>query len=107
MAKLVEFDLGDGETVLIEVEEVESEDIEPVSKRPGEMVAKARQTFGEALNGVVPMVRLMKRRLDDLAEPADEVEVKFSVKLTGEVGAVLTKVGGEATYEITLKWANK
>jgi hypothetical protein len=36
-------------------------------------------------------------------EPADEIEVKFGVKLTGTIGAVLT-AGGEASYEVTLKW---
>lgn len=107
MAKLVEFDLGDGESILMEVDEVDSDDIEPVSKEPGEVAAKARETFDKALSGLTPMVKSLKRRLDALNDPADEVEVKFSVKLTGEVGAVVTKVGGEATYEITLKWKNQ
>lgn len=40
MAKLVEFDLGNGETVLIEVEDVESDGIKPVSKRPGEVALR-------------------------------------------------------------------
>ncbi|MCC5899867.1 MAG: hypothetical protein JJU32_18360 [Phormidium sp. BM_Day4_Bin.17] len=107
MAKLVEFDLGNGETVLIEVEDVESDGIKPVSKRPGEVAAQARKTFSEALNNLKPMVANIKAHLDGMTEPADEVQVKFSVKLSGEVGAVVTKVGGEATYEITLKWQHK
>lgn len=107
MARLVEFDLGNGETVLIEVEDVESDGIEPVSKRPGEVAAQAKKTFAEALDNLKPMVENIKARFDGMTEPADEVEVKFSVKLSGEVGAVVTKVGGEATYEITLKWQNK
>lgn len=107
MTKLVKFDVGDGQTVLVEVDEVESEEIEPVSKSPGELAARARQTLSEALDNIGPMIRTLKQKLDALTEPADDVEVKFSVKLTGEVGAVVTKVGGEATYEITLKWTNK
>lgn len=106
MAKLVRFDLGDGETILMEVDEIDSDEIRPVSKSPGEIAAQARQTFDNALSGLTPMVKTLKKRLDALNDPADEVEVKFSVKLTGEVGAVITKVGGEATYEITLKWKN-
>lgn len=105
MTKLVKFDLGDGESILMEVDEVEFDEITPVSKSPGEIAAdQARQTFSEAMAGITPMVRSLKARLDTLNDPADEVEVKFSVKLSGEVGAVVTKVGGEATYEITLKW---
>ena len=107
MTKLVEFDVGNGETVLIEVDEVAAEEIEPVSKIPGEIAAKARQTLSEALDGIAPMVRTMKQRLNTLTDPGDNLEVKFSVKMSGEVGSVITKVGGEATYEITLKWANR
>ncbi len=107
MTKLVEFDVGEGQTIFIEVEEVESEEITPVSKAPGELVAKARQTLSEALDDIAPMVRTLKSRLNALTDPADEVEVKFSVKLSAEIGAVVTKVSGEATYEITLKWTNK
>jgi chaperonin cofactor prefoldin len=107
MTKLVKFDVGDGEMVLVEVEDIESDEIEPVAKSPGELAAQARQTLSEALDGIAPMVRTMKKRLNNLTDVGDEVQVKFSVKLSGEIGAVVAKVGSEATYEITLKWANK
>ncbi|KOP23033.1 hypothetical protein AMR41_28235 [Hapalosiphon sp. MRB220] len=107
MTKLVKFDVGDGQTVLIEVEEVKSEEIKPVSKSPGELAAKARKTLSEALDGIEPMVRTLKQRLNALTDPEDEVEVKFAVKLSAEIDAVVTKLGSEATYEITLKWKNK
>lgn len=107
MTKLIEFDVGNGETVLIEVDEVASKDIKPISKNPGELAAKARQTLSQALDGIAPMVRTMKQRLNTLTDPGDQLEVKFSVKMSGEVGSVITKVGGEATYEITVKWANR
>jgi len=113
MAKLVKFKLDDTgkETVLIEVEDVEGiedvEEIEPCARSYGQLAAEASQTFDRALDGITPMVKTLKRRLDGLTDPADEVEVKFSVKLSGEVGAVVTKVGGEATYEITLKWTHQ
>lgn len=106
MTKLVRFDVGNGETVLVEVDEVATDGIKPVSKLPGELAAKARQTLSEALDGIAPMIRTVKNRLSAMTDPADEVEVKFSVKLSGEIDAVVTKVGGEANYEITLKWKN-
>ena len=107
MAKLVKFQASEGESILVEVEDVESDEIEPAPKSPGEVAAEARDTFTEALASMKPMIRDIKEQLDSLTKPADEVEVKFGVKLSGEIGAVLTKVGGEATYEITLKWQNK
>jgi hypothetical protein len=107
MSKLVKIDVGDGQTVLVEVEDVASEDIEPVTKSPGELAAKARRSLSDALDGIAPMVRTMKKRLNDVTDSGDEIEVKFGVKLSGEIDAVVTKMGSEATYEITLKWANK
>ena len=41
MTKLVEFEVGDGHTVFIEVEDVASDEIEPVSKLPGALASKA------------------------------------------------------------------
>lgn len=102
--KLVEFDVGDGQTVLIEVEDVPSKGVKPVAIAPGEIAAKAKQSFEDSLQTIAPTVNAIHRRLSNLTQPADEVEVKFSVKLSGEVGAVVTKLGGEANYEITLKW---
>ncbi len=107
MTKLVRFDAGDGATVLIEVEEVASGDIKPVAKKPGELAAQARQTLNEAIDGIAPMIRTLKRQLNAMTDPEDEVEVKFGVKLSGEIDAVVAKMGGEATYEVTLKWKNK
>ncbi len=107
MTQLVEFTVGDGETILVEVEDVGSDDLEPIAKTPGEIAARARRTFEQALDPLTPMVKAIKGRLDGLTEPADEVSVKFSVKLNGQLGAVLTSVGGEATYEITLTWGKK
>jgi chaperonin cofactor prefoldin len=106
MTKLVEFQVGEGKTILIEVDEVESDEIRPVSKSPGDIAAKARKTFAEALETIKLMVRDIKQQFDDLPNSADELEVKFSIKLSAEVGAVVTKVSGEANYEITLRWKN-
>jgi hypothetical protein len=72
MAKLVKFDVGDGETVLIEVEDVASDGIKPISKKPGELAAKARQTLSEALDEIAPMVRTLKSRLNAVTESSDE-----------------------------------
>ena len=107
MTKLVRFDAGDGAMILIEVEDVASGDVKPVSKLPGELAAKARKTLSEAIEDVAPMIRTLKQQLNDAIEPADEVEVKFGIKLSGEISAVVTKASSEATYEITLKWKKK
>ncbi|NJK28458.1 MAG: hypothetical protein HC925_08380 [Coleofasciculaceae cyanobacterium SM2_3_26] len=103
--RLIEFPVGEGQTVLVEAREFETRSGDtPVSKRRGIDVREARQTLEEALESLRPVVSVVKSKLDALVEPADEVEVKFGVKLSGEVGAVVTTLGGEVNWEITLRW---
>ena len=105
--ELVEFSLKDGSKILVEVENVKRGGLKPISREQGQIAAKAQKTFEEATANLQPMIAAIKERLDAVNQPADEVEVKFGVKLTSEVGAILASVGGEVNYEITLKWNKK
>ncbi len=103
--QLAEFALADGTTFLVEVDEPESCAIERVALPFGQQVIRAKQSFDEVIDKVKPVAATLINQLRDLA--ADEVEVKFGLKLTvgtGQALAIFTSVGGEATYEITLKW---
>ncbi len=103
--QLAEFSLSDGTTFLVEVEEPEDDSaIERVALPSGKYVLQAKQSFEEALEKVKPVASTIISKLRDLNAPADEVEVKFGLKLTADVGAIFTSVGGEVSYEITLKW---
>ena len=107
--QLIEFTLEDGETILAEVEEPTSDAIAPIARIPGH-IAKAKETLEGALKKVIKPFAVgsstIVSELRNINEPADEIEVKFGVKLSGTMGAVLT-AGGEATYEVTLKWNSK
>jgi hypothetical protein len=105
--ELVEFSLEDGKTLFVEVEQPKGGGLKPVAREPGEIAVKAKKTFEEAMKNLEPMITSIKKQLDAANQPADEVEVKFGVKLSSEVGAILASVGGEITYEITLKWNKK
>jgi hypothetical protein len=102
--QLAEYSLEDGTTFLVEIEEPENIAIERVALPSGRLAIKAQQTFEEALEKVKPVASTIISRLRDLNTPADEVEVKFGLKLTADAGAIFTSVGGEVSYEITLKW---
>lgn len=105
MKQLVEYKLPDNKIILIEVEEPDTHGPKPVAK-PGKQAIEAKETFLDALDTLKPMIQVIKEKISGLTDPADEVEVKFGVKLTGQLGAVIT-VGGEASYEITLRWKEK
>ncbi len=105
MKQLIEYSLEDGTKFLIEVDEPESTSaVERVALPSGQLALKAQQSFEEALEKVKPVASTIISKLRSLNTPADEVEVKFGLKLTAEAGAIFSSVGGEVSYEITLKW---
>lgn len=102
--QLAQFALEDGTTFLVEVDQPESPAVERVAAPSGQMVLKAQQTLEATLDQIKPVAGVILTKLKQLNTPADEVEVKFGIKLTVDAGAVFASVGSEVTYEITLKW---
>jgi len=104
--QLAAFSLEDGTQFLVEVDEpANTHAIERIALPSGELVLKAQQTFEAALDQVKPVASTIISKLKQMNTPADEVEVKFGLKLTVDAGAIFASVGGEVTYEITLKWS--
>ncbi|MBD1865024.1 MULTISPECIES: CU044_2847 family protein [Trichocoleus] len=103
--EVAQFSLEDGTKFLVEVEEPEAVAVERVAINTGQMVLQARQTFEEAIDAVKPVASVLVTRLRrGMTTPADEVEVKFGLKLTAEAGAIFTSISGDVNFEITLKW---
>jgi Trypsin-co-occurring domain 1 len=103
--QLAQFSLSDGTTFLVEVDEPESSAIQRATLPSGKQILKVQQTFEEALDTIKPVASTIISKLRDLNQPADEVEVKFGLKLTVDAGAIFASIGGEVSYEITLKWS--
>jgi len=104
--ELAQFTIEEGGmTFLVEVAEPESGRVERVAIDTGQMVIQAQQTLDEAMEKIKPVAnKVISKLKDGLATPADEVEVKFGLKLSAEAGVVFSAVGGEVTFEVTLKW---
>jgi len=106
MKRLIEFPLDDGTSMLVEVEEPEEGGLVKAS-RAGEVITKAQQTLGEALEKVKPAAQYVILQLRKLHDSNDEIQVAFGVKLSADAGAVLAAAGAEANYTVTLKWAKE
>jgi Trypsin-co-occurring domain 1 len=104
--EIAQFLLDDGTPFLIEIEEAKSTSLERISRAGlDEQVVQAKQSFEQALDQVTPVASAALNRLRrGLTTPADEVELKFGVKLTAQAGAIIASVGGEVNFEVTLKW---
>ncbi|MBP0009291.1 MAG: hypothetical protein J7545_03025 [Roseofilum sp. SBFL] len=102
MKHMVEFSLDEGESIFVEVEEAE-----PVDDRIGiapQVTTRGQRSFEAAIAKIKPVANTVIRQVRSLNEPADEVEVKFGLKMSAEFGAVIASGNAEVHYEITLKW---
>ena len=107
MKPLIAFPLEGDESILVEVEELPTTDVDEglVANYPGEqVVVQARTSFADAMNKIKPVAANIIGKVRELKDSPDEVEVKFGVKMTAEVGAVIACANVEGNYEITLKW---
>jgi hypothetical protein len=102
--RLVEFPLEEGGSVVVEVAESELPEGPVRAARPGEVAAKAMQSFEAALAKVRPAAEGIIANLRSIGVPPAEIEVEFSIKLSAGAGAFIASAGGEANYRVHLKW---
>ena len=102
MARLVEFPLEDGGSVLVEVDESS----ERVTRgwREERVTARAQASFEDSIGKVTPAARSMVERLRDFPDPPDEIEVEFGIRLSGEAGAYIATVAAEANFRVSVSW---
>ena len=103
MDDVVEFELEDGSSVLIETENPISR---PVTRggRGTELVSKADETFEQALERVGPTSAAIVERFRRMAQQPDELEIEFGIKINAELGAIIAKTSGEANFRIAVRW---
>lgn len=107
MKRLIQFPLEDGSYILVEIEESEPEESVGRIGRQEDILQKTEQTFETALDRIKPIANTIISKLRSLNQPADEVEVKFGIKMNAAAGAIIASASVEGNYEITLKWNQK
>jgi len=72
---------------------------------PTDLIAQSTQAINNAMVTIYGMARRVHATVEAMGDnkPA-EAEVSFGLKLDAEAGAVITKVGGEASIEVKLIW---
>ncbi|MFQ6015374.1 MAG: CU044_2847 family protein [Anaerolineae bacterium] len=104
MKRLIEFPLDEGGSIVVEVDEPVPEGRVTRAVRPGEIAAKAGQTFETALERIKPAAGAIITKLRSLSDPPDEVKVEFGLKMNADAGAIVASAGVEANYKVTLTW---
>jgi hypothetical protein len=97
--QLVEFDVEDGASVLVEMDE-EDPGFERVG-RSDRAAAKAAEALGTAIDAVLPAARLMVEKAQTISPHTSEVEVEFGVRLTATAGAAaIAAASGEGHFQV-------
>ena len=104
MPNYVEYDLGDGATILIEVPDGQISSVDKAYRGVGNPTnIKAKMSFKEALKDVKAQAVLLLKEIEELH--VNEAEIKFGINTIGELGNMaIGKVGIGVNYEVTLKW---
>ncbi|HEY8373647.1 MAG TPA: CU044_2847 family protein [Pseudonocardiaceae bacterium] len=102
MTKLLRFELGDGDSVLVEVDE--NEPGMTRASRAKEVVEAAASSLGSALAGVRKAASEAVRRFRDMDARPDEVQIEFGVRLNAQAGAVIAKSGVDGHLKVKLTW---
>lgn len=105
MAQLLELNIQDGSTVLVEVEEVASG---PVTRsgRAQSAVIEAGASLEQVLGKLGPTLGSVVRQVRDTVDRPDEVQIEFAVKLSTDANVIIARAGGEANFRIALKWSS-
>jgi hypothetical protein len=102
MKHLVEYSLEDGGSIVVEVDEPESEGT--VRAARGDTIVKAKETLEDALDKVLPVTRSVVEKLRSIENRPDEIEISFGVKLSTTAGAVIASATAEANFDVTMRW---
>ena len=102
MKRLVEFPLDDGGSILVQVDEPESGGTVRAGRE--DTIEKAKETFEDALNRVLPAAKSVVEQLRSLGSKPDEIEVSFGINLSTQAGAFIASATAAANFGVTVRW---
>jgi hypothetical protein len=105
MKRLVEFTLEEEGSIVVEIDEPETGGTVRAGRE--DKIEKARETFEDALNKVLPVTKTVVEKLRNMASKPDEIEVTFGVNLSTMTGAFITSASAAANFSVTVYWTGK
>ena len=78
--------------------------VRQVSLSPDDLAEKSAQALDRAMGTIYQMAQRVSALRVTLPNEFTQVELEFGLKLEAEAGALISKVGGEASINVTLTW---
>src|SRR5215469_7413995 len=103
MKRLVAFPLEEGGSIIVQIDEPETEGTARAGRE--DKIEKAKETFEDALSKVLPVTKTVAEKLRSMASRPDEIEVTASrVNLSTMAGAFIASASAEANFGVTVRW---
>ena len=102
---IVEFDAGDGATVLVKVSDTGDGLVTRGLGGESELVERAEKTFAAALRPIRTVADGVLAQLQAIPRQPDEVAVDFGLELAANSSAVLVGASAAANVRVHLSWS--
>ncbi|MCL6449754.1 MAG: hypothetical protein K6T75_00460 [Acetobacteraceae bacterium] len=102
--RLLQFSLGGGEVIHVEVEAPPPAAGVFRGAPPPRVIEDTHKAFDAALGKIRPVAESLVGHLRGMLHAPEEIEVEFGVKMDAEAGVVLARCGMEANLVLTLTW---
>jgi hypothetical protein len=104
MNNLVEYQLSDGGSIFIEVEENNNT---LMGGQPVSMGGQIIRSANEMLNLYAPLVNFakdFKEKVKDTISDADSITLEFGAKIGADIGCIIAKSQVEANFKVSISW---
>ena len=104
MSNLIEVQLDNGRTILIEssLDDCSDDLMDPVTGN--KVVKKTKEFLNTSFDQIKSFSTGISESISDIEIKPDEIEVEFAVKFSADAGIIISSVGTEASITIKLKW---
>jgi hypothetical protein len=107
MKGFLEYPLEEGGLILVEVDLPESEGRLVRAAGSEDLIVKAASSFENAMGSIKPLANAVVSKLQNLNYPPDEIGVEFGMSFKADGNAILTRVGADANFKVSLKWKHE
>jgi NTP-dependent ternary system trypsin peptidase co-occuring protein len=91
-----------GGSIVVEIDEPETGGTVCVVRE--DKIEKARESFEDTLNKVLPVTKTVVEKLRGMASKPEEIEVTFGVNLSTMAGAVIASASAAVNFGVTVRW---
>lgn len=104
MQNLKKYELGNGETILIELQDDSIQGSQTAGL--GDKFVKSVSSISELCKPVTQLVVELRDSISQKLLGSDEIVLEFGIKVGVDAGVIIAKSQIEGNFKITVKWKN-